>query len=676
MSETDKARIDYLRTTLREHNDNYYILNMPTISDRDFDALMAELIELEKRNPDYYDETSPTQRVGSDLGGGGKGFKSVKHARRMMSLSNTYSVDEVSDFLSRVCKALGRDNVDIVGEMKFDGTSISITYEHGKLVRAVTRGDGERGDDVTANVRTIHSIPHQLDMEQHPDIPDTFEVRGEILLPWKKFEELNREREFNEDTLFANPRNAAAGTLKTLDSREVARRGLDAYMYYLLADNLGFSEHYQSLQALKRWGFKVSDEAIILHTIAEVQEFIAYWDKKRRELPVATDGLVFKVNELASQQALGATAKSPRWAVAYKFEAERASSRLRSVSFETGRMGTITPVANLDAVFLSGTYVRRASLHNEDIIRSLDIHEGDMLYVEKGGEIIPKIVGVDIEQRQPGSKRIEFVKNCPCCGSALVRKEGEAAWVCPNSTQCPVQIVGKIAHFVGRRMMNIDGIGEEVCEQLYSTGLVRNPADLYDLDMQKLLSLERFKQKSAERILKGIRQSLSVEFERVVFALSIPNVGETTAKLIARYAGDIDTLMDMTTEQWLELDEIGPIIASSIVSYFQENANREMVRRLRDAGVQMAIEKPSQGESSETLKGISIVISGVFQHHSRDEYKAMIELHGGKNVGSISAKTSFILAGDNMGPSKLEKATKLGVRILSEQEFLDMISQK
>lgn len=669
MADLFKQRIDELRAELNRHNYNYYVLNAPTISDKEFDDLLRELQELEAAYPQYFDPLSPTQRVGSDIN---KAFTQVAHERPMMSLANSYSIEEVEDFLRRAKSGLGGEECQIVGEMKFDGTSISLTYENGRLVRAVTRGDGVRGDDVTANVMTIKSIPLQL---QGSGYPERFEVRGEILMPWSTFEELNRERAYNEEPLFANPRNAAAGTLKLQNSAEVARRGLDAYIYYLLGDNLPHDNHYDNMLAVREWGFKVSSAMTILPSIDAVGEFIAHWDEERKNLPVATDGLVFKINSLRQQLNLGSTAKSPRWAIAYKFQAERACTKLRFVSFEVGRTGVITPVANLEPVLLSGTIVKRASLHNEDIIRSLDIHDGDMLYVEKGGEIIPKIVGVDLDSRKPGSLPVEFVKTCPVCGSQLRRIEGEAAWVCTNSNGCAPQITGKIEHFVGRRMMNIDGIGEEVAEQLFNAGLVRNIADIYDLTVEKLMTLDRFGLKSAQRIMRGIDDSRSVPFERVVFALSIPFVGETVAKKLAFAAHDIDTLMAMNELQLACIDEIGAKIAESVTGFFAEPENREIIERLRAAHLQMAVADEAIATVSDRLAGKSIVISGVFAHHSRDEYKKMIEQHGGKNVGSISSKTNFVLAGDNMGPAKLEKARKLGVAILTEDEFLAMLGE-
>lgn len=663
----DQARILELRDTLNRHNHNYYVLNQPTISDQEFDHLMRELQDLEAAHPEMADPLSPTQRVGSDLS---HGFEQVIHERPMMSLGNSYSIEEVQDFLRRAKDGLGGEPVEIVGEMKYDGTSISVIYENGRLVRAVTRGDGVRGDDVTANVITIRSLPLQL--PQGMDYPARFEVRGEILLPWAQFERLNQERAFNEEPLFANPRNAAAGTLKLQNSAEVARRGLDAYFYFLLGDNLPYTTHTQAMDAIQSWGFKVAHTEV-LESIDAVASFIERWDVQRKSLPVATDGLVFKLNSLRQWRNLGATAKSPRWAIAYKFAPERECTKLKWVSYEVGRTGVITPVANLEPVLLSGTIVKRASLHNEDIIRQLDIHDGDMVYVEKGGEIIPKIVGVDTKQREPGAQPIQFVSHCPVCGTPLKRIEGEAAWVCPNKWECPPQITGRIEHFVARHAMNIDGIGEEVAVQLHESGLVNDIADLYDLTQEKLVSLDRFQLKSAQRIMRGIEQSRQVPFERVIYALSINFVGETIAKVLARHVHNIDTLMSMSADELAAIPEIGPKIAQSIVEYFAVESNRDIVERLRWAGLQMALSQEELASRTTKLEGKKIVISGVFQHHSREEYKAMIEQNGGKNVGSISKATSFVLAGDNMGPAKLEKAQKLGIDIISEDQFLEMI---
>ncbi len=665
--ETAKQRIETLRDEINRHNHSYYVNNDPQISDRDYDMLVKELEALEREHPEYDDALSPTRRVGSDLT---KGFEQVKHIYPMLSLSNTYSIEDVDDFVKRTREALMGQDFTIVGEMKFDGTSISLIYEHGRLVRAVTRGDGEKGDVVTANVKTIKSIPLQLHGSGYPD---HFEIRGEIVLPWKAFDALNAEREFNEEPLFANPRNAAAGTLKLLNPAEVARRGLDAYFYYLLGENLPADNHYDNMMYARSWGFKVSDAMTRLNSIDEVDRFINHWDTARKELPVATDGLVFKVNSLRQQLNLGFTAKSPRWAIAYKFQAERALTRLQYVSFEVGRMGIVTPVANLDPVLLSGTIVKRASLHNEDIIRSLGIHEHDMLYVEKGGEIIPKITGVDESARQAGEPAIQFVTQCPACGTPLVRIEGEAAWMCPNKYGCPPQITGRVEHFVGRRMMNIDGVGEETSEILFRTGLVKDIADLYSLTRADLVALDRFGERSADRILQGVEDSKSVPFERVVYALSIPFVGETVSRKLARAVGDIDHLMCMPQEELTTIDDIGPRIAESIREYFASPVNRNIVERLRAAGVQMAVADDARSTTTDRLSGKTIVISGTFSHHSRDEYKELIERNGGKNAGSLSKKTDYVLAGENMGPSKYEKATSLGIPIIDEDTFLKMI---
>lgn len=668
MADIFEQRILDLRKEINEYNHQYYVLNAPTISDKEFDDKLRELQDLEESYPQYFDAYSPTQRVGSDLT---QGFKQVKHARPMISLSNSYSVEEVADFLTRAENGLNGERCEIVGEMKFDGTSISLIYNKGRLERAVTRGDGEKGDDVTANVLTIKSIPLRLPADSN--YPESFEIRGEILLPWKQFDKLNQEREAKNEPLFANPRNAAAGTLKLQNSAEVARRGLDAFFYYILSDNLPFDNHFDNMQQAKNWGFKVAPVMQILNSIDEVRDFISHWDIERKQLPVATDGLVFKINNLRQQLNLGSTAKSPRWAVAFKFQAERACTPLKFVSFEVGRTGVVTPVANLEPVLLSGTIVKRASLHNEDIIRSLDIHNGDHVYVEKGGEIIPKIVGVELSKRIPDSTPLHFVTHCPVCGTPLTRIEGEAAWICPNKYECQPQIVGKIEHFVGRRMMNIDGIGEEVADQLFSVGLVTNIADLYDLTEEKLTNLDRFQTKSAQRILKGINESRNVPFERVIFALSIPFVGETTAKVLAEATHNIDTLMSLNEEQLSSINEIGDKIAKSIVEFFKNDTNRNTIERLRNAGLQMAISEDELLNKTDKLEGKSIVISGTFALHSRDEYKKMIAQNGGKNVSSISAKTDFVFAGENMGPAKLEKAQKLGIPIINEEEFLKMI---
>lgn len=664
-----QQRILDLRNELNRHNHNYYVLNAPEISDQEFDMLMKELEALEAKHPDMYDPLSPTHRVGSDLT---EGFEQVKHIHPMLSLSNTYSIEEVDEWFDRVRSALGGEDFDIVGEMKFDGTSISLIYEHGRLVRAVTRGDGERGDVVTENIKTIRSIPLQL---QGSGWPDFFEIRGEVLMPWSAFERLNREREFNEEPLFANPRNAASGTLKTLSSREVARRGLDAYFYYLIGPDLPADNHYDNMQAARSWGFKVSDIMTLLHGIDSVDSFINKWDAERSALPVATDGLVFKVNSLRQQLNLGYTSKSPRWAIAYKFQAERALTRLQHVSFEVGRMGVVTPVANLDPVLLSGTVVKRASLHNEDIINTLGIHEHDMLYVEKGGEIIPKITGVDVSQREPGAEPVRFVSHCPACGSPLVRVEGEAAWQCPNKFGCPPQLAGRVEHFVGRKMMNIEGIGEETVEQLFHNRLISNIADLYDLTPDKLLKLDGFGPRSAERVMEGLEASKSVPFDRVVYALSIPFVGDTVAKKVAKAFPDIDTLMNATCDQLAATKDIGPRTAENVVEYFANPINRDIIERLRNAGLQMSMPAESTEGRTDLLEGKSFVISGTFSRHSRDEYKELIERNGGKNVGSISKKTDYVLAGENMGPAKREKAQSLGIPVIDESQFLAMIGE-
>ena len=662
-----KQQIDDLRQELNRHNQNYYLNNAPTISDQEYDAMMRHLADLEREHPEYADPNSPTQRVGSDLS---EGFVHVVHERPMMSLSNSYSLEEVDEWFDRVRKALGGEEFKVVGELKYDGTSISITYRHGRLVRAVTRGDGTQGDDVTANVRTIRSIPLQL---LPGDWPEEFEIRGEIVMPWEVFEKLNAERAYNEEPLFANPRNAASGSLKMQNSAEVARRHLDARFYYLLSDNLPCDNHYDNMEKVRSWGFKVSRDMALLSNLQEVNDFVAHWEEQRRHLPVATDGLVFKVNSLRQQLNLGYTAKSPRWAIAFKFNPERACTPLRFVSFETGRMGIVTPVANLEPVLLSGTIVKRASLHNDDIIKELDIHHGDWLYVEKGGEIIPKITGVDKEHRQPDSKPVEFVSHCPECGTPLVRVEGEAAWRCPNTYGCRPQITGKIEHFAARRMMNIDGIGEETAELLYATRLVTRIGDLYRLQESDLLKLEGFKEKSASRIIKGIEESRNVPFERVVYALSIPNVGETTAKRVALTVKSIDHLMEMTVDQLKAIPDVGPTIAQGIYDFLRDPVNVANIEDLRGAGVQLSLSEEKMQPAGTALEGKSIVISGTFHHHSREEYKEIIERNGGKNVGSISKKTSFVLTGDNMGPSKREKCEKLGIPMLSEDDFLALL---
>ena len=639
---TVKEKIDQLRIQLHQHNYNYYVLNAPEISDKEFDDLMRELQTLEQEHPEYKDENSPTMRVGSDIN---KNFTQVAHKYPMLSLSNTYSENEVTDFYDRVRKALNED-FEICCEMKYDGTSISLTYENGKLIRAVTRGDGEKGDDVTDNVKTIRSIPLILHGNNYPDV---FEIRGEILMPWEVFEELNREKEAREEPLFANPRNAASGTLKLQNSAIVASRKLDAYLYYLLGDNLPTDGHYENLQEATKWGFKISPLMRKCQTLQEVFDFINYWNVERKNLNVATDGIVLKVNSLKQQKNLGFTAKSPRWAIAYKFQAERALTRLNTVSYQVGRTGAVTPVANLDPVQLSGTVVKRASLHNADIIEGLDLHIGDMVYVEKGGEIIPKITGVDVAARFMIGEKVKFITHCPECGSKLIRYEGEAAHYCPNETACPPQIKGKIEHFISRKAMNIDGLGPETVDMFYRLDLIHDTADLYQLTTDDIKNLDRMGDKSAENIIRGIMQSKEIPFERVIFALGIRFVGETVAKKIAKSFKDIVELENADLETLVSIDEIGEKIAQSILNYFANDSNRKLIDRLKIAGLQLYRPEEDLSEHTDKLAGQSIVISGVFTHHSRDEYKDLIEKHGGKNVGSISAKTSFILAGDNMG---------------------------
>ena len=665
---TPEERISELREQLHQHNYNYYVLNNPTISDFEFDSLLRELQQLEEANPHLYDANSPTQRVGSDIT---KEFRQVAHKYPMLSLGNTYSKSEVAEFYERVRRALNED-FEICCELKFDGTSISLTYVDGKLVQAVTRGDGEKGDDVTANVRTIRTIPLVL---KGSGYPQEFEIRGEVLMPWNVFERLNTERASQGETLFANPRNAASGTLKLQDSSVVAQRCLDAYLYYLLGEELPADGHYDNLQAAASWGFKVADTMCRCKTLEEIFEYIDRMDTLRKTLPVATDGIVLKVDSLRQQRHLGYTAKSPRWAIAYKFQAERAVTRLNEVTYQVGRTGVVTPVANLDPVQLSGTIVKRASLHNADIIEKLDLHIGDFVYVEKGGEIIPKITGVDLDSRLLVDDKVQFVKNCPECGTPLIRVEGEAAHYCPNTTNCPPQLKGKIEHFVSREAMNIDSLGPETIEMLFALGLLKDVADLYTIDPSDLMFLPRMGVKSAENIVSGIASSLAVPFERVLFALGIRFVGVTVAKRLARAFHNIDALMSATMEQLTEIDEIGERIATAVLQFFAIESNRNLVERLRTAGVKFVIDDEVLQGRTQLLKGQSIVISGVFSLHSRDEYKDMIEKNGGKNVGSVSKSTSFILAGENMGPSKLEKAQKLGVRLVDENEFLNMLNK-
>lgn len=663
-----KDKIKALREALEQHNYNYYVLSAPTISDREFDEMMKELQILEEAHPEYADPHSPTQRVGSDLS---KEFEQVVHKYPMLSLGNTYSEDEVKDFYERIARDLN-EPFEIVAELKYDGTSISLTYEDGRLVRAVTRGDGTRGDDVTANVKTIRSVPLKLMGDRYPA---TFEIRGEILLPWAEFDRLNKEREEQEEPLFANPRNAASGTLKQQNPAVVAARKLDAYFYYLLGEELPAETHFDNLEAARSWGFKIPNVIRVCNSLEDIYGYIAYWDVERKNLPVATDGIVLKVNSLRQQRNLGFTAKSPRWAIAYKFQAERAVTRLNSVSFQVGRTGAVTPVANLESVLLAGTTVKRASLHNADIIEGLDLHLGDKVFVEKGGEIIPKIVGVDVEARGllVGDK-VRFIRSCPECGTPLMRPEGEAAHYCPNEAGCPPQIKGKIEHFVTRRAMNIN-MGPETVEDLYEAGYIKDTADLYTLEIADLLRLERWADKSARNLMASLEESKQVPFERVLYGLGIRFVGETVAKRLVSAFHSMEQLEQASFEDLTAVDEIGERIARSIIAYFADERNRTLVNRLKEYGLQMSVAEEKLANRSEKLKGLSIVISGTFAKHSRDEYKAMIEQHGGKNSGSVSGKTDYILAGDNMGPAKLEKAAKLGVKIINEDEFLNMIAE-
>ena len=663
-----EARIQALRKELEQHNYNYYVLSAPTISDFEFDQKMRELQELEQAYPAYDDPDSPTHRVGSDLS---KEFAKVVHQYPMLSLGNTYSQAEVRDFYEQVSRALN-EPFELVAELKYDGTSISLIYEQGRFVQAVTRGDGVRGDDVTANVKTIRSIPLRL---QGADYPARFEIRGEVLLPWAEFDRLNKEREEQEEPLFANPRNAASGTLKQQNPAIVAARKLDAYLYYLLGEQLPAETHWDNLEAARRWGFKIPQVMKLCHTLQDVFDYIAYWDVERKNLPVATDGIVLKVNSLRQQRNLGFTAKSPRWAIAYKFQAERAETRLNAVSFQVGRTGAITPVANLEPVLLAGTIVKRASLHNADIIEGLELHLGDQVYVEKGGEIIPKIVGVNTEARTAGlGEKVRFIQRCPECGTPLVRPEGEAAHYCPNDVGCAPQIKGRIEHFVTRKAMNIN-IGPETIEDLYEAGLVRDSADLYTLRVADLLRLERWAEKSAQNLMESLAVSKQVPFERVLYALGIRYVGETVAKRLAGSFHSMEALEQASFESLVAVDEIGERIAQSVRAYFADARNQAIVKRLKEQGLQMSLSEERLANRSDKLKGLTIVISGTFSKHSRDEYKAMIEQHGGKNSGSVSGKTNYILAGDNMGPAKLEKAAKLGVKIIHEEEFLSMLNE-
>lgn len=668
---TDIDRIIQLRNELHQHNHNYYVLNSPTISDQEFDYLLRELQDLEHAHPEAFDPNSPTQRVGSDLN---NEFQTVLHRRPMLSLSNTYNRQEVQEFYERISEGLQGAPFQICCELKFDGLSISLHYREGKLYQAVTRGDGVQGDDVTQNIRTIQSIPLQL--AQGADYPDEFEIRGEVLMPWASFDRLNEQRALSEEPLFANPRNAASGTLKSKDSRVVAQRGLDAYLYYLLGDDIPGDGHFQNLQAARSWGFKVSEHLKLANNLQEVFDFIDYWDTERRNLPVATDGIVLKVNSLQQQKSLGMTAKSPRWAIAYKFQAEQACTTLRDVIYQVGRTGAVTPVAVMDPVQLAGTTVRRATLHNADVIQSLDLHMGDQVLVEKGGEIIPKIVAVAPESLSAErGLPVRFVDNCPACGTPLIRIPGEAAHYCPNDASCPPLIMGRIEHFISRKAMNIQSLGPETVDEYFNQGLIHDAADLYTLTEEQLLNETASNRKSAQKILQSIQESRNVPFERVLYAIGIRFVGEIAARTLARHFSHIDALASATAESITEINGIGTVIAQSVIRFFSEPKNQAFVQRLKEAGLQMQISEEQANAQSNLLQGQSVVISGVFKHHSRDEYKAIIEQHGGRNVGSISAKTSFILAGENMGPSKLEKANKLGIRIMNEDEFLEMLEQ-
>ena len=655
----EKDYIIQLRQELHKHNHNYYVLNAPEISDQEFDGMMKQLQELENKHPEMFDPNSPTQRVGSDLN---NEFTTVAHKRPMLSLSNTYNLQEVRDFYQRVSDGLHGQPFQLCAELKYDGLSISLHYKNGKLIQAVTRGDGVLGDDVTANVRTIRTIPLILSNAQG-NIPDEFEIRGEILMPWKSFERLNMERHNAGDAIFANPRNAASGTLKSKDPKIVSQRGLDAYLYYLLGENIAGDSHYENMITARSWGFKVSNDMKLCNSLDELWQYISYWDNMRKQLPVATDGIVIKVNSLAQQKALGMTAKSPRWAIAYKFQAEQASTILREVTFQVGRTGVVTPVANMDSVLLSGTMVHRATLHNADVMQALDLHIGDHVLIEKGGEIIPKIVGKDLEytNNNKGTK-IRFISRCPVCGTTLIRAKEEASYYCPNYRHCAPQIIGQLEHFVSRKAMNINLIGPEQINNYFNQGLLHNIADFYSMNHDP-------------KIAQSIEKSKEIPFERVLFALGIRFVGEIAAKTLARKFKNIDNLMKASFEDLCETDGIGNVIAESIVNYFASEENLALIERLRDAGLQMILSEEQLASHSTNLEGQNIVISGVFAHHSRDEYKRIIEQHGGKNVGSISSKTSFILAGENMGPSKLEKAEKLGIKIIGEEEFLTIIGE-
>lgn len=663
----DKEEILSLREELHRHNYNYYVLNAPVISDEEFDMKMHRLQDLEQMYPELDDPNSPTRRVGSDLN---NEFQTVLHKRPMLSLANTYNRQEVAEFYQRVSEGLHGAPFEICCELKFDGLSISLHYEKGRLVRAVTRGDGVQGDDVTENVRTIRTIP--LSLPVGGTYPDEFEIRGEVLMPWASFDRLNSEREREGEPLFANPRNAASGTLKSKNSSVVAQRGLDAYLYYLLGEGVPGDSHYANLQAAAAWGFQISAQMRLAHTLEDIYDYIDYWDTERRNLPVATDGIVLKVNSLAQQRALGMTAKSPRWAIAYKFKAEQEETILRQVVFQVGRTGAVTPVANMDPVHLAGTQVRRATLHNADFMAQLHLHVGDRVLVEKGGEIIPKIVD-NVTPNHPDA--IPFITRCPVCGTPLVRYEGESAYYCPNESGCPPLLLGRIEHFISRKAMNINSLGPETVDALYRTGLIADAADLYDLTEEQLLTIEGGGCEMARRIIQSIDESRAVPFERVLFAIGIRFVGEIAAKALARNFGSMEAVRNASLESLLAINGIGEVIARSVITFFHDEKNLAYVQRLCQAGLQMQLSQQEQQVRSDTLQGQSVVVSGVFRHHSRDEYKALIEQHGGRNVGSISAKTSFVLAGENMGPAKLEKASRLGIRILSEEEFLSLIGE-
>lgn len=668
---TIKEQIEQLRAELHHHNYLYYVMNAPTISDKEFDDKMHELEQLEKEHPEFADPDSPTQRVGSDLN---QNFVQVRHPYPMLSLANTYNEGDLTDFWNRVKDGLHGEEFEICCEMKYDGLSISLEYEHGRLVRAVTRGDGVVGDDVTENVKTIRCIP--LRLIDGSGYPEHFIIRGEVLMPWKVFERLNKEREEREEPLFANPRNAASGTLKMQNSRIVASRHLDAYLYYVLGDNLPTDSHYENIEAAARWGFKMTRGMRRVKSLQDILDFIDYWDTERKNLPIATDGIVLKVDSLRQQRALGYTAKNPRWAIAYKFQAERALTRLNDVLFSVGRTGAVTPVAIMDPVKLAGTIVKRASLYNDDFIRQMGLRYGDKVYIEKGGEIIPKVVAVDTDARMLGDvgKPVEFAKTCPECGTPLVREEGEAAYYCPNYN-CPPQVKGRIEHFICRDAMNIDSLGPETVDEYYRQGLIHTAADLYDIKVEDIFGKYGTKIRSARKIVQSIQDSCNVPFERVVFALGIRFVGKTTAKLLARHFKNIDALREASFDQITMIDGVGAVIARSVVSYFLDQKNLAEIERLRQAGVQMELSEEALSGQTDKLAGQSVVISGVFEKHSREEYKALIEKNGGKNTSSISSKTSFILAGSNMGPAKLEKAEKLHIKIVNENEFLSMIEQ-